>query len=58
VSRALGRPDDAPQWHEMAQHLVQAHGGDPGTLLSNGPALDQLRKVDAGLLASRTDAAA
>jgi hypothetical protein len=42
----------------MAQHLVRALGGDLDALLSNGPALEQLRWVDAGWLVSRTDVAA
>jgi hypothetical protein len=58
MSRALVGPSDARQWHEMARHLVRAHGGDPGALLSNGPALEQLRWAGAGWLASRTDVAA
>ena len=34
---------DAEQWHEMASHLVQAHGAQPGGLLVYAPTLEQLR---------------
>jgi hypothetical protein len=34
---------DAEQWHEMARHLVQAHGARPGGLLVYAPTLEQLR---------------
>jgi hypothetical protein len=43
VSRAQGGTSDAPQWHEMAQHLVQAHGADPDALTGYTPTLEQLR---------------
>ncbi|HEV3295839.1 MAG TPA: hypothetical protein VG123_43245, partial [Streptosporangiaceae bacterium] len=35
--------NDAGQWHETAQHLVQAHGALPGALTSYSPTLEQLR---------------
>jgi hypothetical protein len=35
--------NDARQWHETAQHLVQAHGALPGALTSYAPTLEQLR---------------
>jgi hypothetical protein len=34
--------DDARQWQETAQHLVQAHGALPGALTSYAPTLEQL----------------
>jgi hypothetical protein len=34
---------DAEQWHEMASHLVQAHGAEPGGLIVYAPTLEQLR---------------
>ena len=34
---------DVRQWHELARHLVQGHGGEPNGLISNGLTLDQLR---------------
>ena len=34
--------DDARQWQETAQHLVQAHGAEPGALTSYAPTLEQL----------------
>ena len=36
-------PGDVLEWHELARHLVQAHGGNPGSLISNRITLDQLR---------------
>ena len=33
---------DAEQWQEMASHLVQAHGAQPGGLLVYAPTLEQL----------------
>ena len=34
--------NDAGQWHETAQHLVQAHRALPGALTSYAPTLEQL----------------
>jgi len=34
---------DAEHWHQMASHLVQAHGAQPGGLLVYAPTLEQLR---------------
>jgi hypothetical protein len=39
----MSDPDDAQQWHEMAQHLVQAHGGDADKLIGWTATLEQLR---------------
>jgi hypothetical protein len=39
----MSEPDDAQQWHEMAQHLVQGHGADENGLITYAPTLDQLR---------------
>jgi hypothetical protein len=35
--------DEGRQWHEAAQHLVQAHGALPGALTSYAPTVEQLR---------------
>jgi hypothetical protein len=35
--------DDALQWHEMAEHLVQAHGAAADRLIGYAPTLEQLR---------------
>ena len=35
--------DDAGQWREMAQHLVEAHGAHSGGLIGYAPTLEQLR---------------
>jgi hypothetical protein len=43
VARTEVDPSDVQQWHELAQHLVQAHGGEPNGLTSHGLTLDQLR---------------
>ena len=39
----MSDPDDAQQWDEMAQHLVRAHGGNPGKLIGWTATLEQLR---------------
>ncbi|HLK73970.1 MAG TPA: hypothetical protein VKU77_10035 [Streptosporangiaceae bacterium] len=43
VLRTEVDPDDVRQWHELARHLVQGHGGEPNGLISNKLTLDQLR---------------
>jgi hypothetical protein len=35
--------DDARQWHEMTQHLVEAHGADSGAMIAYAPTLEQLK---------------
>jgi hypothetical protein len=35
--------DDAQDWRDIAQHLVQAHGADSGGLTDYAPTLEQLR---------------
>jgi hypothetical protein len=39
----MSEPGDARQWHEMAQHLAQAHGADSDGLTGYAPTLEQLR---------------
>jgi hypothetical protein len=36
-------PADVREWHELAGHLVQAHGGEPNGLIGNGLTLNQVR---------------
>jgi hypothetical protein len=36
---------DHREWHEMARHLIQAHGGDADALVGYTPTLEQLRFV-------------
>ena len=40
---SMSDQSDAEQWHEMARHLVQAHGAEPGGLMVYAPTLEQLR---------------
>ena len=35
--------NDAQQWREMAEHLVEAHGAHSGGLIGYAPTLEQLR---------------
>jgi hypothetical protein len=39
----MNNRSDAEQWHEMARHLVQAHGAEPGGPMVYAPTLEQLR---------------
>ena len=39
----MTQDNDARHWHEIAQHLVRAHGAGPGALTSYAPTLEQLR---------------
>ena len=43
VLRTEVDPADVRQWHELAQHLVRGHGGEPNGLTSNGLTLNQVR---------------
>jgi hypothetical protein len=47
VIRTEVDPDDVRQWHDLAQHLVRGHGGEPNGLTSNELTLNQLRFVHA-----------
>ena len=35
--------NDAQDWRDVAQHLVEAHGADSGGLTGYAPTLEQLR---------------
>jgi hypothetical protein len=39
----MNAPDEAQQWREMAEHLVEAHGAHSGGLIGYAPTLEQLR---------------
>ncbi len=39
----MNDPDDAQDWRDMAQHLIEAHGADSGGLIDYAPTLEQLR---------------
>ena len=39
----MNDPDEARQWREMAEHLVEAHGAHSGGLIGYAPTLEQLR---------------
>ena len=41
-ARAEASMSDAEQWQEMAEHLVQAHGGNADGLIGSGYTLEQL----------------
>jgi hypothetical protein len=41
-ARPEARMSDAEQWQEMAEHLVQAHGGNADGLIGSGYTLEQL----------------
>jgi len=43
VLRTEVDPADVRQWPELAQHLVQGHGGEPNGLASNELTLNQIR---------------